>query len=116
MGPEKDRLAPENDAPKRTLGQKILTFFEVSFWGVAIASVLVMVYVNTSDDLEISPFLSPTLVLLFGCGIGFGMLFRTIARRKENISPINYFFKIGISVLVLLTVLLSFLLSLLKIL
>jgi hypothetical protein len=86
----------------------------VSF-ALAVAAFLVMVYIYTDKDLTVSPYLTASLSLAFGFGIGFGMLFRTFQRKEENVSSINYFFKIGFSFLVLLTALLTFLFSLLKI-
>ena len=116
MEPNLLETPPEEEKPKKTPGQIVLTVFEVSFWCLAIGIFLLMVYINTSDNLTVSPFLSPTLFLLFGVGIGGGMLFRTISHRKNNFSPINFLFKIGASILVLLSVTLSFLLSLMKLL
>ena len=43
------------------------------------------------------------------------MLFRTFQRKEENVSTINYFFKIAFSLLILLTAVLTFLVSLLQI-
>ena len=82
---------------------------------VAVAAFLVMVYVYTAKDLTVSPYLSACLSLAFGLGIGFGMLFRTFQRKEENVSTINYFFKIAFSLLILLTAVLTFLVSLLQI-
>ena len=61
-------------------------------------------------------YLSPFLFLAFGGGLGLGMLFRTFWKKDDNVSPINYFFKIGFSVLVLLSFLVSFFVRLYQIL
>ena len=115
MRKEQPPLEPA-EKPSRSVGEKVLPVLSVAFFTLAVAVFLVMIYVNTADDLSVSPYLSPTLFLLFGGGIGLGMLFRSIARRENNSSSINFCFKIAFSVLILLTVILSFLLSVLKIL
>ena len=118
---EPDRLktdlpaeAEEKDVPNRA--EKAFAIFAAVFFGLAVLVLLVMIYVNTAKNLTVSPYLSPILFLLFGGGIGFGMLFRTFQRKKENVSLINYFFKIAFCCLILLSTLLSFLISLLEIL
>ena len=100
-------VAEEKDAPSAK--ERAFSILSGVFFGIAVAVILVMIYINTAKDLTVSPFLSPTLILILGWGVGFGMLFRTFKNEKENVSPINYFFKIALSVLVLLYFLLTFL-------
>ena len=102
--------SPETDAP--TALDRLFRVLSGVFFGIAVLALLVTVCVNTSDDLSVPVLLPPLLFLSIGAGVGFGMLFRTFWRRGENVSAINYFFKIGFSVLVLLTVLVSFFVSL----
>lgn len=109
-----DPDSPGTDAP--TALERLFSILSVAFFGLAVAAFLVMVYVNTAKDLTVSPYLSPVLFLLFGGGLGFGTLFRSLRNKKKNVSTINYYFKVALSVLILLTVLLSFLISILKIL
>ena len=107
---------PENEKPQRTAAERALLILSGVFFGISFAVLLVTVYINTDKDLVYPPLLSPILYSLFGGGFGLGMLFRTFSRKKENVSAINYYFKIAFSVLVLLSVLLSVLLELLEIL
>lgn len=102
----------EKDAPSAK--ERAFSILSGVFFGIAVAVILVMIYINTAKDLTVSPFLSPTLILILGWGVGFGMLFRTFKNEKENVSPINYFFKIALSVLVLLYFLLTFLTGILQ--
>ena len=106
---EQTPVTEEKDAP--SVKERVLSILSDFFFGIALVVVLVMIYVNTAKNLTVSPFLSPTLILLLGGGVGLGMLFRTVKNEKENVSPINYFFKIALSVLILLTVLIGFLVS-----
>ena len=117
MDPER-RTDERRTEEKTPLTPREKTFLILSsvFFGVAIVALLVSIYIATADDLELSPFTSPILYLLFGGGIGLGMLFRTFQNKEENVSPINYYFKIAFSILIMLSSLLSFLLDLLKIL
>ena len=108
-------VTPEEKEPS-TPGEKALSFLSFFFFGIAAATLLVIIYINTAKDLTVSRYLSPCLYLSFGGGIGFGMLFRTVRRKKENVSPINYVSKLCFSILVLLIVLLSFLSAILTIL
>ena len=103
----------ETSSPSRR--EKVFRVLSAVFFWAAAAAFLVMVYVYTAKDLTVSPYLTAFLSFGFGLGIGFGMLFRTVERRDENVSPINYFFKIAFSLLILLTALLTFLVSLLQI-
>ncbi|MBO6020438.1 MAG: hypothetical protein J6P88_04540 [Clostridia bacterium] len=112
--PDLPAEAEEKDVPSRA--EKAFSIFSAVFFGLAVLVLLVMIYVNTAKNLTVSPYLSPVLYLLFGGGLGFGMLFRSIRRKKENVSLINYYFKVAFSVLILLSTLLSFLISLLDIL
>ncbi|MBR6053517.1 MAG: hypothetical protein IKP55_07070 [Clostridia bacterium] len=108
--------APETEeASKPSRAEKAFGILSGVSFALAVAAFLVMVYIYTDKDLTVSPYLTASLSLAFGFGIGFGMLFRTFQRKEENVSSINYFFKIGFSFLVLLTALLTFLFSLLKI-
>jgi len=102
------------DAPKPL--ERLFSILSGVFFGLAVAVLLVIIYINSADELTVSPYLSPILFLLFGFGIGLGTLFRTVRNREKNVSPINFFFKIAFSVLILLTVLLTFLLNMLRIL
>ena len=95
--------------------EKAFLVFSGIFFGTAVISLLALIYVMTAKDLEISPYATPVLYLLFGGGLGFGMLFRTFRNKEENVSPINYYFKIAFSILILLSALLSFLINLLQI-
>ena len=113
LGKRPEEIATEPEAPSRK--EKAFGTLSVVFFVLAAAAFLVMLYVYTDKDLTVSPYLTAFLSLAFGFGIGFGMLFRTFQRKEENVSSINYFFKIGFSVLVLLTALLTFLFSLLQI-
>ena len=101
---------PETEAPAGL--DRLFRVLSGVFFGIAVVALLVTVYVNTADDLLVPALLSPLLFLSIGAGVGCGMLFRTFWKRGENVSPLNYFFKIGFSVLVLLTVLVSFFVSL----
>ena len=112
--PDGEPVTEEKETP--SVKERITSILSGFFFGVAVLVILVMIYVNTAKNLTVSPFLSPVLFLIFGESVGLGMLFRTFKNEKENVSPINYFFKIALSVLVLLTVLLSFLTSIMKIL
>lgn len=116
MEPDRASNASTEEKIVPSAGEKALSILSALFFGLAVAAFFVMVYVNTAKDLTVSPYLSPVLFLLFGWGLGFGMLFRSIRRKKENVSTINYYFKIALSILILLTVLLSFLISILQIL
>ena len=113
---ERPAIQPEEPetAPKKSVKERVFTILSVFFFSVAAVSFLVMVYLNTAKDLTFSPFVSPYLVLAFGGGIGLGMLFRSIWRKDENVSSINFFFKVGTSTLVLLLALLTFLMELLN--
>ena len=102
------------DAPSAK--EKAFSILSGVFFGIAVAVILVMIYVNTAKNLTVSPFLSPILILILGWGVGLGMLFRTLKNERENVSSINYFFKIALSVLVLLYFLLTFLTGILKVL
>ena len=103
--------APETDAPdEERKASKILSFV---FFGVAVVSLLIVVYVRTAKDLSVPAILAPILYLGLGWGGGFGMLFRSFWKKDENVSSINYFFKIGFSVLILISVFLSVLFALL---
>ena len=101
-----EQNAPETDAP--TALERLFRILSGVFFGLSVASLLVIVYVNTANDLTVPPLLSPFLFLAFGGGLGLGMLFRTFWKKDDNVSPINYFFKIGFSVLVLLSFLVPF--------
>ena len=114
--PKNDAAGTAPDVIVRTPREKALTSLYAFFFTLAVAALLVMVYVNSAKDMTVSPFLPPCLFLAFGGGLGLGMLFKTVRNKNENVSLINYFFKIAFSVLVLLTTLLSFLLAILKIL
>ena len=113
---ERPAIQPEEPetAPKKSVKERVFTILSVFFFSVAAVSFLVMVYLNTAKDLTFSPFVSPYLVLAFGGGIGLGMLFRSIWHKDDNVSPINFFFKVGTSTLVLLLALLTFLMELLN--
>ncbi len=118
--PDEPTVVPEDttapDVIVRTGREKTFTFLYALFFSLAVAVFLVMIYVNSAKNMTVSPYLAPCLFLTFGGGIGLGMLFKSIRNKDENVSLINYFFKIAASVLVLLTTLLSFLLAILKIL
>ena len=109
-----EQNAPETDAP--TALERLFRILSGVFFGLSVASLLVIVYVNTANDLTVPPLLSPFLFLAFGGGLGLGMLFRTFWKKDENVSSINFFFKIGFSVLVLLTVFIVFTFHLLTVL
>ena len=107
---------PEEEKAKPSVKERILSILSGFFFGIAVVVFLIIIYANTAKNLTLPPLLSPILFLLFGEGVGLGMLFRTFKNEKENVSPINFFFKIAASVLIILTVLISFLVSITEIL
>ena len=110
----KNESNEKTEAP--TALERLFRILSGVFFGIAVLAVLVTVYVNTADDLSVAPLLFPLLFLGIGGGVGLGMLFRTFWRKDENVSSINFFFKIGFSVLVLLTVFIVFTFHLLTVL
>ena len=108
-------LPEQTERAGRARAERAFKIFSAVFFTVSVVAFLVMVYVYTAKDLTFSPYLPAFLSLAFGFGLGFGMLFRTFEKRDDNVSSINYFFKIAFSFLILLTALVTFLTSLLRI-
>lgn len=114
--PDTVGVVPEpEETSKPSRKEKAFGVLSAVFFVLAVAAFLVMAYIYSDKDLTVSPYLTAFLSLSFGFGVGFGMLFRTFQKKEDNVSSINYFFKIGFSVLILLTALLTFLFSLLQI-